>query len=228
MSQRALIVMAKAPAAGRTKTRLCPPLTPEQAADLYAAILQDVLAKVASLPGVAPFVAVAPAGAIPYFRQLAPNFTLLPQAGATLSERLAGALERVSRAGFAQVVAVSSDSPTLPAAYLEAAFTALAEPQHDAVLGPCEDGGYYLIGWHAPRPALIREVRMSTPHVLRDTLAIARRDDIRVAQLPVWYDIDELADLARLQAELRSDPAAAPATAVALSSLEATLAEFLP
>ncbi|MCA9986765.1 MAG: hypothetical protein KDE59_20790, partial [Anaerolineales bacterium] len=69
---------------------------------------------------------------------------------------------------------------------------------------------------------------MSTPHVLRDTLAIARRDDIRVAQLPVWYDIDELADLARLQAELRSDPAAAPATAVALSSLEATLAEFLP
>jgi glycosyltransferase A (GT-A) superfamily protein (DUF2064 family) len=74
------------------------------------------------------------------------------------------------------------------------------------VLGPCEDGGYYLIGLRRPQPRLLREVRMSTPDVLRDTLAIAAELGLRVAMLPTWYDVDTAAELARLCEELRAAP----------------------
>ena len=78
----------------------------------------------------------------------------------------------------------------------------LGEPGTDVVLGPCEDGGYYLIGWKEPHPALVREVEMSTRHVLQDTLAMAETHRLSIALAPTWYDIDTVADLERLAAEL--------------------------
>ena len=75
--------------------------------------------------------------------------------------------------GFAQVAAINSDSPSLPAAYLAEAFTQLDQPAVDAVFGPCDDGGYYLIGWKRPHPALVRDVAMSRPDTLAQTLAVA-------------------------------------------------------
>jgi glycosyltransferase A (GT-A) superfamily protein (DUF2064 family) len=96
---------------------------------------------------------------------------------------------------------MDSDSPTLPADYVARSF---AELDHsDVVLGPCEDGGYYLIGLKRPQPRLLREVPMSTPNVLRDTLAIARAEHLRVALLPAWYDVDTRDELERLRNELR-------------------------
>jgi uncharacterized protein len=77
----------------------------------------------------------------------------------------------------------------------------------DVVLGPCEDGGYYLIGLKRPQPRLLREVQMSTPHVVRDTLALAEQLDLKVALLPTWYDVDTVAELDRLRSELRNAPA---------------------
>ena len=85
---------------------------------------------------------------------------------------------------------MSSDSPTLPAGYLAGAFDVLAWDEADVVLGPCDDGGYYLIGLGLPQPRLLQEVSMSTPHVLRDTLALAAAAGLRVALLSPWYDID--------------------------------------
>lgn len=206
--------MAKRPYPGQTKTRMIPALTAQEAADLYACFLQDILALARSVPGVTPFIAYAPADNTTksYFQELAPDFGLVPQLGADLGARLDGVLTYCLHNGYAQVVAMNSDSPTLPPAYLAQAFTRLDDPAVDVTLGPCEDGGYYLIGWKQAQPRLVRDVQMSTNHVLQDTLALAQADNLRVALLPSWYDVDELAELRRLQAELRQKPDAAQHT----------------
>ncbi len=214
MDKKALLVMAKRPYPGQTKTRMIPALTPQEAADLYACFLQDVLALVRNLPDITPFIAYAPADdeTRSYFQTATPDFTLVPQIGADLGTRLDGVLTHCLQNGYTQVAAMNSDSPTLPAAYLAQAFAQLGDPAVDVTLGPCEDGGYYLIGWKRAHPRLVREVQMSTNHVLQDTLAIAQAENLRVALLPPWYDVDELAELRRLQAELREKPDNAPHT----------------
>ncbi len=205
--KKALLVMAKRPYPGKTKTRMMPALTAEEAAQLYACFLQDVLALVRDVPEVTPFVAYAPddGATRAYFQELAPDFELIPQIGVDLGARLDGVLSHCLQKGYAQVVAMNSDSPTLPATYLQEAFVRLDAPQTDVVLGPCEDGGYYLIGWKRPYPRLVRGVQMSTERVLQDTLAIAKADGLQVALLPSWYDVDGLAELQRLQRELEGE-----------------------
>lgn len=202
MKKRALLVMAKRPFAGRTKTRLCPPFSLAQAAKLYECFLRDALDIVRAVPNITPFIAYAPAEEQAYFQQLAPDFERVPQIGATLGERLDFVLTHTLAEGFEQVAAINSDSPTLPAAYLAQAFAQLDDSAVDVVFGPCEDGGYYLIGWKRSHPRLVREVQMSTPHVLRDTLDIAQQEKLRVALLPTWYDVDTMADLERVKADL--------------------------
>ncbi len=198
----ALLVMAKKPEPGRTKSRLTPPLSAETAAKLYACFLRDALELAGSIPGVTPMIAFAPPEEESFFRNFAPGTPRIPQRGATLGERLDFVLTRCLENGFSPVAAMNSDSPTLPAAYLTQAFDRLAAEDTDVVLGPCEDGGYYLIGWKQPHAGLVRGVQMSTDKVLEDTLAIAQKENLRVALLPPWYDIDEAEDLERLQADL--------------------------
>ncbi len=106
---------------------------------------------------------------------------------------------------------MNSDGPTLPASWLADAFSML-DGDADVVLGPSDDGGYYLIGMKRPVPRLLREVRMSTPRVLHDTLALAEEEGLRVSLLPTWYDVDDLSSLLRLRAELAERPDAAPHT----------------
>jgi rSAM/selenodomain-associated transferase 1 len=199
---RALLVVAKRPVPGQTKTRLCPPLAPDQAARLYECFLRDTLEVVRAVPNVARHIAYLPRGESDYFRQLAPDFALLPQSGESLGERLDNALTQCLNDGFARAVVMDSDSPTLLPAYVSSAFDLL--DQADVVLGPCEDGGYYLIGLKRSQSRLLRQVRMSTPDVLRDTLALADQDHLHVALLPAWYDVDTIQDLQRLQDELRT------------------------
>jgi rSAM/selenodomain-associated transferase 1 len=202
--QRALFIMARRPAAGATKTRLCPPLSPAEAAALYACFLADVIDRVRAagqVAGLVPGIAFTPPDATAHFAALAPGFELTPQIGATLGERLDGVLSGALARGYAQVAAVNSDSPSLPAAYLAQAFAALDNPAVDVALGPCDDGGYYLIGWKRPHPALVRDVAMSAADTLAQTLAVAKREGLRVALLPPWYDVDAPADLARLAAD---------------------------
>lgn len=200
-SAYALLVVAKRPAPGQTKTRLVPPLSLEQAAALYECFLQDTLELVRQIPDIQPVVAYLPAQAEAYFADLAPDFEHISQEGADLGARLDNALTCYLRQGYQRVVIMNSDGPTLPAACLTAAFDALAE-EADVVLGPCDDGGYYLIGVKRPTPRLLREVRMSTPNVTADTLNLAAEEGLRVELLPVWYDVDDAASLARLAAEL--------------------------
>lgn len=201
-ARRALYIMARQPAPGAAKTRLCPPLSPEEAAALYACFLADVIDRVRAtagrVDGLVPGIAFTPPDAAPYFAAVAPGFELAPQVGATLGERLDGVLSGALARGYGQVAAINSDSPSLPATFLVAAFAALDDPGVDVVLGPCDDGGYYLIGWKRPHPALVREVAMSAADTLAQTLAVAGRAGLCVALLPPWYDVDSPADLARL------------------------------
>lgn len=226
-THQALIIMAKRPFPGRTKTRLSPPFSAEEAADLYEHFLCDAIELVRRLPDVIPFIAYAPGeGAVEYFRQLVPDFELIPQLGSTLGERLDYVLSACLEAGYQQVAAMNSDGPTLPVAYLAQAFEHLADAATDVVLGPCEDGGYYLIGWKRPFPRLVRNVQMSTPHVLQDTLAIAAVDKLQVALLPCWYDVDNATDLARVQADLQRDSRIAPYTRRFLASMRVVSGEW--
>jgi hypothetical protein len=198
--KRALLIVAKRPVAGQTKTRLCPPLALDEAAQLYECFLRDTLDVARAVPHVVRHIAYLPRDESDYFHQLAPDFALTPQVGESLGERLDHALTHCLRDGFARAVIMDSDSPTLPPAYVAQAFDALDAA--DVTLGPCEDGGYYLIGVKRPQPHLLREVRMSTPDVLRDTLSRAEQAGLRVALLPMWYDVDTVQELQRLRGEL--------------------------
>lgn len=196
--------MAKEPLPGRTKTRLCPPLTADEAADLYTCFLADVTDTVREVaekqPEIAPWIAYHPLGSAGYFEQLAPDFRLVPQLGERLNERLLTVFETCFEQGCSMVAAINSDSPTLPGEYLIEAFDRLETA--DVVLGPCEDGGYYLIGLKRPCPEIILPVQMSTERVLADTLDLIEAQGLAVEQLPVWYDVDTVEELTRLKKEL--------------------------
>jgi rSAM/selenodomain-associated transferase 1 len=201
-----LLVVAKRPAAGQTKTRLCPPLSSDAAAALYACFLRDTLDVMRQVPNVERGIVFLPESAHYYFSTLAPDMQLSLQQGDDLGARLDHLLADALEAGASQAVVMDSDSPTLPAEYLVRAFDVL-DGSSDVVLGPCEDGGYYLIGMKRPQPRLLRDVQMSTPHVVRDTLVLAKQLGLKIALLPTWYDVDTVAELDRLRAELRDAPA---------------------
>jgi len=201
----ALVVMAKQPAVGRTKTRLCPPLTPAQAAHLYAALLRDTIHLAAGLEGVQLAIAVTPPEARGLFKRWSPPGTLLlPVSGADIGECLDSVLGSLLDAGHGGVMALNSDGPTLPAAYLRQALDRL--DQADVVLGPGEDGGYYLVGQRAHHPRLFYGIDWSTDRVLAQTLARAETLGLSAALLPPWYDVDTAPDLDRLRAEIEALP----------------------
>ena len=208
----AVALMAKAPRAGAVKTRLCPPLMPREAAALARAFLRDAIAKVRLLQGVAPAVAYAPESAREAFARLAPGFALMPQRGTDLGARMRSTLAALLAAGHRAAVVMGTDTPTLPAAVLAEAVTRVAAEDVDLVVGPAEDGGYYLIGARADHPTLFDDVAWSTGAVLATTLRRAAQAGLRSARLPAWFDVDTPDDLARLRAALAQTPDAAPAT----------------
>ena len=200
-NSNALIVVAKRPAPGKTKTRLSPPLTSELASALYECFLFDTLDQMRQVNDALHVVAYV--DECDYFQRLAPDFELIPQEGADLGERLDRALTSYLLRGYQRVVIMDSDSPTLPPVYLSHAFHALSDGA-DVVLGPCDDGGYYLIGLRKPAPRLLREVHMSTPTVAAETIALAKEENLNLVTLPIWYDVDDAASLSRLRQEIEA------------------------
>jgi hypothetical protein len=200
----ALLVVAKQPFPGQTKTRLSPPLSSQQAAVLYECFLRDTLELMRCIPGVHNTIVYLPRSAEDYFRALAPDMNLMLQKGENLGERLDNLLTESLSNGALKAVVMDSDSPTLPADYILHAFRSLDDA--DVVLGPTEDGGYYLIGMKKPHPRLMREIQMSTPQVLQDTLILAEKCGVKVSLLPSWYDVDTVEELLKIKVELLSQP----------------------
>ena len=200
-NSNALIVVAKRPTPGKTKTRLSPPLTPELASALYESFLFDTLDQMRQVAD--SHHVIAHLDERDYFQRVAPDFELIPQEGHTLGERLDRALTAYLARGYQRAVIMDSDSPTLPADYLSQAFNILSDGA-DVVLGPCDDGGYYLIGIKRPAPRLLREVHMSTPTVAAETIALAKDEGLNLISLPTWYDVDDAASLFRLRQEVKA------------------------
>jgi hypothetical protein len=198
----AMAIMAKAPVAGEVKTRLCPPLSHLQAADLYRCFLLDKVAQLRSIPGATPIIAYTPEEGRSVFEQLAPGFDLIAQRGADLGRRLLNTLSALLADGYRGAVAIDSDTPTLPSAFLLGAIDLVVDPTIDLVLGPSDDGGYYLIGMSRPRPALFEGMPWSTAEVLPETIRRAEAAGLKVACLPPWFDVDTPDDLERLRASL--------------------------
>lgn len=199
----AIVVMAKAPRPGEVKTRLCPPLSLAHAAALYRCFLVDTVAQAKRLERAATAIAYTPLGARVVFEEACPGFILIPQRGDDLGARLASTFEQMFALGFAAVVAMGADTPTLPLAYLERAIELVRHPGGDVVLGPTDDGGYYLIGLRALHRTLFEGIPWSTGRVLAETLRHAERAGLTAACLPPWRDVDTVEDLRALEAALR-------------------------
>jgi len=175
------MIMAKAPYPGQVKTRLCPPLTPEQAAALARAFLCDKIAQVRTLTSARPAIAYAPASEEGFFADVAPDFTRIAQQGPDLGERLIHSLEYFLNLGCTGVMAIDSDTPTLPTHCLQQAVALLAQPNVDVVLGPSDDGGYYLIGLRAMQRDLFIDMPWSTSAVLSETVRRAEALGLRTS-----------------------------------------------
>ena len=199
------MVVAKAPARGQTKTRLGATIGLDAAADFYQCLLLDVLDIVRAVPRITRAIAYLPVGAEGFFREIAPDFELVLQQGDDLGARLDHVLTHALTAGYTQAAVMSSDTPLVDPGAITQSFTELDQGA-DVALGPCDDGGYYLMALRAPQPDILRPIQMSTPRVLQDTLNAAARLDLRVALLPMTRDIDTADDLRGIQAELEHLP----------------------
>jgi uncharacterized protein len=189
-----IAIFAKPPVAGAAKTRLIPALGAEGAASLASAMLRDLWGRVATLEWAQPVLATTDAtwnfglGDVPRWSQ----------GDGDLGARIAGILRRALDEGNG-AIALGADSPDVPIAYLQQAQEALVD--HDAVLGPSHDGGFYLLGVRRMLPGLLADLPWSTPNTRE---AVAERIvsmGLSLAYTPAWYDIDEPSDLARLHPE---------------------------
>jgi rSAM/selenodomain-associated transferase 1 len=185
-SRATLLVIAKAPIAGHAKTRLCPPLSPGQAADLAEAALRDTLDSVLATP--APRRVLVLDG--PVGDWLPEGLEVIPQRAGEFAERLAAAFEDVGGPGFL----IGMDTPQVTPALLASALDALASPANDAVIGLCEDGGYWGIGLRSPDPRVFAGVPMSTARTGTCQLLRLESLGLQTHILPVLRDVDCHAD----------------------------------
>lgn len=222
-SECAIGVMAKAPRPGFSKTRLCPPLRPDQAAALSAAFLRDItenIAAAAQSAAIAGYVAYAPAGLEMLFHGHLARHTRLILADGSIPapEEVTGfgrcllhAIQAMLSHGHRSAVVLNSDSPTLPTSLLVKTAEALASDGERVVLGPAEDGGYYLLGMKSAHARLFADIAWSTDSVAATTRERAAALGLEVVELPVWYDVDDVSSLERLIGAVNAPVAAADA-----------------
>jgi glycosyltransferase A (GT-A) superfamily protein (DUF2064 family) len=232
----AIAVMVKAPQAGRCNTQLSPPLSPKQAALLRAAFLRDMtenIARAARVTQLYGCIAYAPAGLAHSFAgQLAAGTGLVLADGSAempanvqgVGRGLLHAVQSLLAQGHGAACVLNADSPTLPTRILAQAATILAQPGDRAVLGPSEDGGYYLLGLKQAHAHLFADIAWGTAHVAEQTTLRARQIGLELVSLPHWYGVHDAASLTRLLDrfsldETMSAPFPAPATRACVARL---------
>ena len=204
MSTIAVAIVCKTPSPGQSKTRLSPPLRPDECAAISACFIQDLAATIGELAGdgdVTGYALYTPIGSEPALRKLLPeNFLLRLQFEGDFGARLLHGIRDLLEAGHRAVILVNSDSPTLPRAILRAAVDAALQGD-TVVLGPALDGGYTLIGLSSPHARLFEDIPWSTEAVYRLTLDRAQEIGLPVVNMPGWYDVDDEASLRMLEDE---------------------------
>ncbi|MDA0204050.1 MAG: TIGR04282 family arsenosugar biosynthesis glycosyltransferase [Acidobacteria bacterium] len=190
-----LAVFAKRPIPGQVKTRLTPALSPEAAASLYWAMVEDTWASASKLPNVdlRLFVDQPWEG----FNTLAGGRPVQLQTESNLGSRMLSCLQILTSTNFNRSVIIGTDSPTLPPGHIQAAF-ALLQNDNDAVLGPAEDGGYYLVGCRRPHPDMFRGVAWSSDETLAQTRSAFDAQGYQTHLTPLWHDVDVIEDVWRL------------------------------
>jgi rSAM/selenodomain-associated transferase 1 len=211
-SNPALAVIAKAPDAGRAKTRMCPPLAPAQAAAIAEASLAATLAAAVATPRVRPVCVLdgEPGGWLPA------GVAVVPQRGGGLDERLADVFADVG----APAVVIGMDTPQVTPALLAAAVRPLVAGEADAVLGPAADGGYWAIGLAAADRRALVGVPMSSPVTFRAQRARLRALGLRVALLPTLRDVDGWADALAVAAAVPRSAFAAAVRSAAVADAD--------
>lgn len=214
---RALMLFARVPIPGQVKTRLASAVSLEDAARLYEAFLQDLVARFRRPEFdlrvyLAPDVAIMPPDLFPN------DVQVHLQRGDDLGTRMLRAFVETFAAGYEHVVIIGSDHPTLPSEFVQQAFDALDEP-FQIVIGPATDGGYYLLGMNELYPFLFQEMAYSHARVFAETLERAGRSDAGLTILPPWYDVDAPAALMQLMRDLEDDPGLAPRTSEVVRAL---------
>jgi uncharacterized protein len=192
-----LFIFAKAPRPGWVKTRLSPPLAPDEAAAVHQASLLDVARLARAAHGDVRLRYDDPPGSAGYFARVFPDLERTPQGNGDLGRRLERTFDDAFAEGATATAIIGSDSPTLPADTLTAGLAAVL--RHDVVLGPAPDGGYYFVGvrreaWPRAR-RMLEDISWSSDRVLRETLAQLAGAVSDVELLPPWYDIDRIDDL---------------------------------
>ena len=214
-TNRTLVIMAKAPRLGSVKTRLAESLPVEAVTELYLCLLNDTIALAQGLDRVG-IAIMCPASDVDDLSRATPKTVrAVPQTGEGLAAGLTSVFRRFATPGHERVIAFNSDSPHLPASVLETAFDALEN--RDLVVGPTDDGGYYLVGAKASHPDLFVSDGMGTASALDALLTRARALGLSAHLTDVFYDIDVAEDLGKLAHELQRTPGRAPRTAKWLS-----------
>ena len=199
---RALAIFGRYPHRGKVKTRLEKGIGADRALQIYSAFLLDTLERSLFLEvEVFLFLADASASEVEGFKalhELPERLHVVRQSGRDLGERMGNGYGYLQSQGFSLVVFIGSDTPTLPIRFVRQAFQILSSAA--TVVGPVEDGGYYLLGLWEPRFDLFKGIHWGTEHVLGQTLARLHPDEFQ--KLPLWYDIDSKGDLKRLWTEI--------------------------
>jgi rSAM/selenodomain-associated transferase 1 len=232
-NSHALVVMLKVPVAGQVKTRLVPLLTEKDAARLYRRFIQDTFNCINILNGIDIIAAYTPKNLKLRVKKIVPAGTvIIPQKGKDLGQRLSNIFSELFSFGYKKIAIIGSDSPDLPIGYIKKSFT-LLKGKTELVLGPAQDGGYYLIamsnllsplgtdlksvpkgGWGAFAGEIFQDIPWSTDAVFKKTMEKAKKAGLKAAILPKWYDVDDADSLKVLRNSLKISPVASKTNAL--------------
>lgn len=216
-----VLLFAKSPTNGQVKTRLAAEIGEDFTLGLYKRFVEDLISLVENLDVHLELCFYPPHTRLNFSEWLGEQYCYTPQVGDNLGERLKNAFDSAFEEDFSKVVAIGSDSPDLPEEFLRLAFKELES--HDAVIGPCSDGGYYLIGFSRTSflPVAFDGIAWSTSAVCKQTVEILKRHKLKIYLLPEWYDVDTRSDLEKLIARNKDTAFVQSKTAAFIRNMEA-------
>lgn len=204
--RNALIIMAKAPQLGNVKTRLDADIGKKNALGIYKNFLKDLSKRILPNKNCVKYVFFTPSHRVnllePFF-SVENGFILKPQCEGNLGDKLADSFKRLFNDGFSNIVVIGTDSPDIPIESIDRAFSYLVDNKNskNAVIGPTEDGGYYLLGLNSREDGVFKDITWSSDLVFSETVKNFKKHSFSYEILPKWYDIDDKNGLKRLISE---------------------------